>query len=1121
MNQGTGESKFERLPKLGEALVFSEQNHEGREQLITADTPSLDTYFPITSLRIGPKTGVTIFSEENYQGVSQELTSELASFVNSRLQNQNPKSLKIWSAVGRPFTGYWAIEVVEGRYLSVHPDSRLGGLLTTSQTITEREGFRISDLGEAGPGRRDIALSMRNAPFEKPTTSTQPSSMTIADLEKVILVDEPEAGFRKFSLLTDGDQWICYNPDEDNFLKSTDAQARTILCRSIKLAEDETQIGELLQGEAALYENPAYWGRAWIFHADYAYFDRIAGLNDAVSSIQLGPLTGATIYKDAQFKADDPIAGKQDIVSDLASLEQEQVGENQISSIDLWQIVPPAGMAVAVQCRLSQDFRGTGATFEEYSAYRTTLRLSPTVETVDVWTTDETQIMVDNEVYHVDEDHSVTLRPNLIGCLVITTDALASSEGEAPRGSLRAPGFKIRTNTMLPHERIVIFPDQEVHEHLANLKDKELWDATINKKGVSQPLVQDRSPQSQSNAANAQKMIQKIMSTVKYSQGASGGWEQVISPEELKRKFWALDFQPRVAPLAFSVDATDISGVEPLPPAAKFRQMSRTEFQALFNAAESPDLAQWWLFDQISQAVQNAASVVVAEVNKVVTIIVTTVVETGQKILQWVIDTAEKVAAFAEAIFEKIGVAVNDVVDWLRYVFDWDDILQTRDYLRDSFIKSLDYIGQTLVKSAKEPVSRFFKDAKHTVTNGFDAAIEALGGTIDDAAASQNSPSSIMSTIQSSEIYKLLETGEWMLSKIMSSGQENLNFALGGTNVGGSLDPADEVWDEKLRRFSDEILAKGLESVATIPQGVEEIITTLVKNPDRPLMAVAALLKIFRSMAIGLIDIGEDIVLGLLDLVTYLIEKIKGMLTADIRIPFISDLLEWMGKPALTLGFSLLDAVTLILAVPVTAISKVVLHETPFKNASALALSVDGWTITAGVSDLLGGFVSAPLDGVPEDALGPQKNTLEIFSFIFAASSAFANWGPNIWGETDSEQHDTLFWTLFCIEAGFLVADLLSFRMGSISGQMFKLARFKRQAVWTMVTTSLLGLLHCGLLIASGADKTDVIAKVPEILSFMKAWEETAPELAMVTGTLFIIIDIAAGFTSLVANTTG
>jgi hypothetical protein len=1059
MNQGVGESKLERPLKPGQALVFSEQNYKGHERSITADVPSLGPDFSVASLKIGPITGVTLFLEENYQGLSQELTAELPSFTDSRLKDQKPKSLKIWSAAGRPFTGTWAIEVTKGQYLSIRPDVNNVGVLTTSRTIFDRERFHIVDLGPAGPGRRFVALRMSASPSVKPKTSRQQKalSLTVEDLEKLTLVEEPEAGFRKFSLLTDENRWICYSPAKKSFRQSAVRANRTIFCRSIKLAEDETQVGELLYGEVALYENPAYWGKAWIFHTYYADFNSIAGLNDTVSSIQLGPLTGATIYREAQFKADDPNAGKQDIISSVPSLQKAQVGEDQLSSIDLWQIKEPAALGVTFECRLSQDFRGTGDQFEEYSAYRTTLRLPPTVETVEVWATDKTTIEVDDKKYDVDEDHPVTMRPNPIHCLVITTDAIVPSEGGDLQGSLSAPGLKIRTNTMLPHERIIIFPDREVHEHLANLQDGEIWEATYkDKEGNSSPLV-NRGKVTEAAVAETQEMIKKVMSTVTYSQDTLGGWVQAISPRELQGKSWALDFTHRkAAPHMPSKRLRD--GVAMLPvaqapgPAVKFREMSQAEVQALL-AMVNPGLAQG-LFDDIGKALNDAVSFVITKVNEVVTVVVTVIVNTAEKAYAWVVDTAQKAVAIVQAIFGKIGVVIADVVNWLKYVFDWGDILQTRDHLREIVRQSLNAC-QTLLLDAKEPVKHFFDTQKHTLIEKLDEAIVALGGKVDKNAAAPGVTPRERSN-------GMLDTIDWILSKIMSGGLAGLALeAIGGSGSSNSMDEG----EKNLHKIWDKTLDKGLGSVAVISGGVSEVITTMVKSPDKPLLVVAELLKIFRSLAAGTIEIAEDIILGLLDLVTYLMEQVTRILTDNIRIPFIADicewikesgllerigqprLLDWMGEDPGTVGFSLLDAVTLILAIPFTAVYKALFHRTPFENVSFLAQEHTDWMeiglkVAGYLSTMLNGPICWALDMVPEAEAKAQKAQKAILAPFerFSLLLSCISWLPSLYafnrdygwspGSTPSRDQtdETQFQdkTLFGIETFLLGINFIS-----------------------------------------------------------------------------------------------
>jgi uncharacterized protein YgiM (DUF1202 family) len=552
MNFQNGGFKLDRPLKSGEILLFSQENFRGAEQLVTADTPHLSPDFIPASLQVGPKTGATLYTQEDFGGPSQELSVDLPSFSGSKLQGQKPKSIKIWSTVGRQFRGWWAIEAGEGQYLSF-PDPAGSRLLTTRSTVSETEHFRLTGTRILAP-RSGMAIPDEPRAAVARPAAPQPKPLSVDDLRRFTAIDDSSAGFHRFYLQAGENRWVAYDPVERHFLATADRSARHIFRWAFKIAEDETQVGELLQGEVALYENTSYWGKAWIFHADFTDFSKVVGLDEQVSSIQLGPLTGATIYRGAQFTGDEPLVGKQDALTSLASLKEEQVDEDRISSLRIWRVSSPARQGVTVMCSLSQDFRypkGSekldpkgGEKLEEYSAYRTTLRLPPDVHTVEVWATDETRIEVDGVEYLVDEDHSQELHPNPIHCLVITTDAIAPSANGEARAALRTPGLKIRTNTMLlPGERMVIHPDREVHTRLASLKPDELWNATYAEKDGSRPnLIKDRSKHKKADVDNAQEMISTLMSTVKYTARESGDWEQSISADALGGKSWALDF---------------------------------------------------------------------------------------------------------------------------------------------------------------------------------------------------------------------------------------------------------------------------------------------------------------------------------------------------------------------------------------------------------------------------------------------------------------------------------------------------------------------------------------------------------------------------------------------------
>lgn len=1048
--------------------------------------------------------------------------------------------------------------------------------------------------------------------------------MNLNDLQNLILVEETDAGFRKFSLLTENKQWMLYKPDEDRFTTTTVDEERTIFCFSIKIADDESQVGELLQGEIALYENPNYWGKAWVFYKDYADFERVINLNDEVSSIRLGPLTGATIYREAHFTAEDRKAGKQDVVSDLPSLEKEQVGEDQISSMDLWRIVPPGGSDISLKCCLSQDFRGSGDGFMEYSAYRTTLRLSPTVKTVEVWATDETDIEVDDQTYHVDEDHSVSLKPNLIRCIVITIDAVVSPDGEDPRGTLFAPGLKIRTDTMLPNERVVIFPHQEVHGRLASLEKDQLWNASFTDKDDKvKYVIKDRtSPQKKADVANVQSMIATIMSTVRYSQGTAGSWEQSITPEGLKGKSYALDFltyrvkvehlyvrqgplktykpvgflqrhdivealsfnpdgswiqvrrlsdgltgwssskyldkidtphtgdQYRVTAKGLHIrqgpDATSSSigfltydeivtvigvnregtwrlirrrdgltgwssnrylqlvrppaptllepvsatarslaaapGISDLPSAVMFHEIGQEEVQALLEQAKSPDtnLAQWSLFKEIFKGVKSAITLVVTEVENGVAIII----KTAKDVIKWIVDTAEKVVSFVEAVFEKIGAVIEDIIKWLRFLFEWKDILRTRDMLRDIILEALRYLSGPFIQEAKNRANRFIELQQDAVESFFNQAIEALGGDPNADAGGPSFMSSIVSGIADS---KILDAVEWILSKISSLSKVNIFTAFKGLleafGVGDEGEHTEGEMDNKLRVFWKNTIVKELKTIAEIPEDLTALIMTFLNNPDKPLLTVAGMLELFRNQLVGLMDLGGDIVVTLLDLLGYLIDRFTQAISADVRIPFISDILDWIGLGG-SLGFSFLDAITLVLAVPMTVFSKALYGEAPSLNVPALALGTATdeqkfFNILGGVCGYAGGIVDMGLDSLPEeDQLKTDgkvegsslESFFEFFSFACALGGWLSSWPIFALPDSDDSEpsDDEKVWEIVIVsyEGISILLDLFSFAyLSRLTG---KFERFKRGVALTAGIATIMGGIHTLLFILKG-----------------------------------------------------
>jgi len=1229
--------KLTRLLQPGEVRVFDKENYEGEVLQITGDTAQLDVN--AASILIGPQTGVTLFSESEYKGISQDLTCDLPKISESRLQVIAPKSMKIWTIESKPFRGYWAIEVEKGKYLSVQSDANKIGILATRTMVSVWEAFQIKENGEAIGGHVAASISVLGEPLTKSTAPQQ--FLTIDKLQNVTLFDEPDEGFRKFSLALGDDQWICYQPAQDRFVTTADEDKRTIFCKSVKIAEDESQVGMLMQGEVALYENPGYWGKAWVFHTDYANFESFVGLNDEVSSIQLAPLTGATIYRGAEYKGES-VEGKQDIIFNLSSLKQEQVGEDQISSIRIWRIVRPEELGVTFSSCLSQDYRTNSGDLEEYSAYRTTIRLPSIIKSVDLWATDEIHIEVNGTPQTLSEDQPINVTPNLIGCLVISSDAIIKSSDGQSRGTLRTPGLKIRTDTMQPQERIVIFPDQEVHERLANLQEDELWNATYtDQSGVPQRVFKDTSPQKKDDVANAQNMISKVMSTVKYSEDTRGTWNQTISPDILQGKAWALDFltyrvtadtlyvrkgpginykaigvlrkNETVEVIEFSEDAkwihirrisdgltgwssstyldriseiptegeqyrvtakglhvregpgvefqslgyiqydeivhaigindkgtwrkivqgdgligwssarylslvqgppqrfalgiapveelATVPGIPALSPQARFHEVSQAEVQTMLAQPRSPDadLAQRF-FDDFAKAIQGGVSFVVHQVQQGVALII----QVGKEIVNWIVDTAEKVVAFVEGIFERIGAAVEEVVKWLRYVFDWKDITDVQKYLSKQIIECLDYLGDTFVKGLEKKIGQMFEVANNSIEEQFDKMITQLGGIPAEGPQTESS--------LTRNLLGVLDKAQWLLNKILETGGQGFEFAMDAagfnsifqfTNLKG-VDQLDTVWDDAFN--------KTLNSALEIPTGVERFVTAMVQNPDKPWIALSELLKLFKELTVGLVGAGETFVLGVIRLMGNLIDIVKSILTTKITIPFLSDLLKQMGVPE----FSLLDVISILLAVPITVVSKAILHRMPFDFSKSVlgktyAQEIDGWEITGSIANFVGGTLKTIQDVIPEGRLEDFSLALDVFGW----GCSLTGWisalpeVPENWEEPASWQKASDF-VLFGYESVALTKDLVLLAR-SLNNRRKKIKATDLEQNRLVLVSTGCGVLHAILIVVNNLDKFDevegysqVSSTIPEILTFLKFYPHLVWILVLFDGVMAV-----------------
>ncbi|MEM1280407.1 MAG: LamG-like jellyroll fold domain-containing protein, partial [Cyanobacteria bacterium P01_H01_bin.152] len=974
-------------------------------------------------LRVGDNTGVTLYQQSDFGGTAQKCYADLPDMRLSRLKSF-PKSIRIWSTVGEPFTGKWIIKAPNGQFLHLGK----AHLMTTPQ--------------QSSNGLFKFHYNLQQARLQLlPGTDQESDRFTLSAVEAPasLFVDDSDRLPGEFSLINKGaDEWL--ELVVGNTLRWTrQKDQRAVFVRAVKFAEHEGQVGELAQGEVALYEHVAYHGKTWVLSdsakdvaGEHKRFGDFGGLNDRTSSIRLGPDTGVTLFKHFNYRvAEDKREEEiEDIVKNVPDLRESQIGDEALSSVKIFRTIAPEDVFASYTTKLSQDYRLVDNELEEFSAYRTTLRFEAGAGAVEVAATDQTTIEVDGITYEIDEARSATLTPNDLNFIMITSEA----------DGLNTPGLKIRTSEMADNEQVVIFPNQEAHQQIAELEDGALWNA----KDAQGNLIVDRTAHSQAEVASVQNTIKRVTATVIYGDAApptsSSGSSRVLSSERIVSGVvidqpWELTFRPepdesdrrqiqaRSAILkSRSLVSASVAANTPNNGGIEETTVSQNDFAQLLSQATSSESApisapsekdtqltgaigfgnvqrfgaikRLRIGRRIRNAIKKAKSVVVGAVKGVVHF----VIKTAEEVIDFVVDTVEKVGEFIEAVVEKVVNGIKKFIEFLQFLFNWGDILDTQKYLVQAINDGFDYVAQQ-VEAVKAPVSNFMDELQETVEDAMNQLVTTLGG-------------------EPSEVREggtgLPEAVEWFFSKLMGGSQQDdaEPTPQSGTPPSGNSKPEHFVF------HFVEAFADGVGAVLRGFEGLGETIATLIANPLKPQLAVIVLVETLRDVIIQLLEAVENLALGFLDAIAEAIEQLKNLLNAEIKIPFISHLFRLIGGGKLTL----LNLTGLLLAIPVTIVSKLVFGETPFKNepplavafqadapaiaappASLQAVTVGGeraiaqvvaapqasvqrsntarlnsirhWGNTGLLADVLNGLITAYLDVLPENADDPYEET--------------------------------------------------------------------------------------------------------------------------------------------------
>ena len=347
-----------------------------------------------------------------------------------------------------------------------------------------------------------------------------------------------------------------------------------------------------------------------------------------------------------------------------------------------------------------------------------------------------------------------------------------------------------------------------------------------------------------------------------------------------------------------------------------FQAQTDDEARQLFlgegGIATTPASALGDFLDFLANVVHGAeavAEVVWTWVGNGVRVLVTGV----EQAYQFMVTTIDQAVQVLTGIVKQVVESVEKFVEWLSYLFDWNDIVKTHKLISEKATAAANVVKtwlDTEIENVEKSVDGWFKAQEDQIGAMFDHMIALLSGSTVANLQAQYGKASAILTPNGQDIQP---QSMWLMDKYQSSAATMPKLGL----------TADDFTAE-IQAFIDAVKHKiaGDMALQKLPGDLQTAISDLEamcsQGDGLSNRTAGDLLALVRDASIALLELADNIVDLFLEMVKSVLDRIITFLTAPIDIPFLSDFYQSVAGSTL----SIVDLVALIVAVPVTLIMK-------------------------------------------------------------------------------------------------------------------------------------------------------------------------------------------------------
>lgn len=328
--------------------------------------------------------------------------------------------------------------------------------------------------------------------------------------------------------------------------------------------------------------------------------------------------------------------------------------------------------------------------------------------------------------------------------------------------------------------------------------------------------------------------------------------------------------------------------------------------------AAAGDLLNW---------IEGAADYVVHLVQDAATDLWHFVVEIADKAYYFVLDAAEKVVGALVAIYDAIKTAIEDLIAFLEFLFEWKDFVRTKDVCKKLLILGLNAVAES-GDTLKQDIDNLLTDARTKVDDWADVKQDSWA----PKASNSDQPVGYLRSV--ADIENALTAPALFLYHHFS---DNVSGAQATGTASGS--PADSLLDQALAAMED--------GGDLLLSAANRIQSDLIAGSQFETLSLEEVLKRLTAIVVDAFLDGTEVLLDtLVDLVTALLSGALELLDSPIWIPVVSDILEDVF--GVEISFSMLDVIMMVAAIPATLVYKGILGSAPFSEGDGYSDKILG-----------------------------------------------------------------------------------------------------------------------------------------------------------------------------------